>query len=157
MFWRTQMGMMKELVRGPIKCCETLANAILLQTRAEMLSYNSNFEPVELYEQRRANCDDLGGKSQVRFLGAPRTHTDKEVLRGYLRVVLNEISIIADGSWEPDDYGREDLVINEYAKVRIGPSTSLTVDWNAEHRKTADYFMYYNMSREDRSVFNMDS
>ena len=42
------MGMMKEHVRGPIKCCETLAEDILRIARAEALVYHPHFKPVEL-------------------------------------------------------------------------------------------------------------
>ncbi len=49
------MGMIKEHVLGPIKCCETLFADIVLKSRAEELSYHEEFKTVEVH-----NC--LRGK-----------------------------------------------------------------------------------------------
>ena len=84
-----QMGMMKEHVRGPIKCCETLSTDIVLKSRAEELSYHEEFKPVEVHNCLRVKLDSIGSTSPARFVGKPVKHTDPKVLRDMLRVVLD--------------------------------------------------------------------
>ena len=66
------MGMMKEHVRGPIRCCETLARDIFLQVRAEELVHNRNFHAIHINQLRRGNEDKFVGVSAARFLGAKK-------------------------------------------------------------------------------------
>jgi hypothetical protein len=142
------MGMMKEHVRGPIKCCKTLAADICLQTRAEELVYNEHFHPVEVTKTTRGRREDkLGEKSPARVLGSPCIHTPLHLLREMLRKILDETVNIHEGEWEPDDYQHEDLVIHEYTNATVGASTSLTVDWNSGNRATSDYYMYWSYAR----------
>ena len=148
-----QMGMMKEHIRGPIRCCATLALDLLLQGRAEELVYNINFEPVDQNVIARGKEDAVGGNSPVRFHGKPCMHTDREIIRDLLRGVLDNLH---EGGWEPDDYGHEDLVILEYTKCTIRLSTQFTLDWNSEHRAVADYFLYYTRPKKHRFVMNRD-
>ena len=54
------MGMMKEHVRGPIKCCETIASDILHLTRVEELVHNPEFQSVDVGIKQR-NHEDLQG------------------------------------------------------------------------------------------------
>ncbi len=62
------------------------------------------------------------------------------------------------GWWEYDDYGHDDLVIEEYTKVRIGASSYFTVDWTREdYNTTTNYFLYYPIRRIDHDVLNRDS
>jgi hypothetical protein len=70
-----QMGMMKELVCGPINCCETLAQGMLYKLRAEELLYHAEFNPVESISIPREKLDKLPGNSLSRFVGSLRTHT----------------------------------------------------------------------------------
>lgn len=142
------MGMMKEHVRGPIRCCETLARDILLQVRAEQLVSNANFNAIHSNLSRRGLEDKFEGVSRARFLGAPVVHTSKEILRLMLKQVLEELPNNHNMTWELDDYGHEDLELLEYNKVKIGSSTQFTVDWNTAHRKTADYFLYYTEEKQ---------
>ena len=98
------MGMMKEHVRGPIKCCETLAADMCLKMRAEELIYNEHFRSVEQVSRSRRLEDDLGGNSTVRVLGAPCVHTKPDVLRAMLSALLDEIADTYDGAWQSEDY-----------------------------------------------------
>ncbi len=108
-----QMGMMKEHVRGPIKCCETIAKDILLITRAEALLYHPGFTIVNLNDSVRGQAYNFGGDSHTRFLGAPIVHTRVDILRAMLRDLLSDSPGVYDDGWELDDYVREDLVIQE--------------------------------------------
>ena len=75
-------------------------------------------------------------------------HTDPMVMKDMLRVVLEEGCGRVEGTlWEPEDYLHEDLVLQEYTKARINSYTQITVDWNSNHRSSADYFMYYSKSK----------
>ena len=56
------MGMMKEHVRGPIKCCETIALDVLLKTRAEELVYQPQFRSVDIEMKERDQEDSHGGR-----------------------------------------------------------------------------------------------
>jgi hypothetical protein len=152
-----QMGMMKEHVRGPIKCCETIAKDILLLARAEALLYHPGFTAVNLKAGRvRGQADIFGGESHTRFLGAPIVHTSVHVLLAMLEEVLSHDPAVYEDGWEPDDYGREDLVIEEYKQARVGACTTLTTDWGSGEKQTSDYFMYYVMPKEGRSRANAD-
>ena len=133
-------------LRGPIRCCASLALDLLQQGRAEELVYNINFEPVDQNVIDRGKEDAVGGNSPVRFHGKPCIHTDREIICDLLREVLDDFH---EGGWEPDDYGHEDLVILEYIKCTIRPSSQFTVDWNSEHRATADYFLYYTRPKQE--------
>ncbi len=55
------MGMMKEHVRGPIKCCKTIAFEILHKTRVEELVDNSKFYFVDAEIKQRHQQDSHGG------------------------------------------------------------------------------------------------
>ena len=104
------MGMMKELVRGPIKCCETLAQDMLYQLRAEELLCHPEFRPVEIMSSPRQKLDNLPGISKIRFVGSPKGHTDHKVLVDMLRVFLDrDDEMLEELGWEPDDYSHEDL------------------------------------------------
>ncbi len=74
------MGMIKELVLGPIKCCETLAQDMLYQLRAEELLCHPEFRPVEIMSFPRQKLDNLPGVLKIRFVGSPKGHTDHKVL-----------------------------------------------------------------------------
>jgi hypothetical protein len=76
-----QMGMIKELVRGPIKCCETLARNMLYKLRAEELLYYAEFNPVESISIPREKLDKFPGDSLSRFVGSPRTYTEHHFLK----------------------------------------------------------------------------
>ena len=102
-----QMGMMKELIRGPIKCCETLAQDTLYQFRAEALLHHSEFHPVENVSIARENLDTLPGTSLTRFVGSPKTHTERKLLVNMLRVFLDgDFEVLKDLGWEPDGYSQ---------------------------------------------------
>jgi hypothetical protein len=149
------MGMMKEHVRGPIKCCETIAADVLHKTRAEELVFNPGFKAVEMDTNLRQKKDSHGGTSTARFLGVPIVKTDKDVLNRMLQDLLKDEVV---GGWEYDDYGHDDLVIEEYTKVTIGASSYFTVDWTREdYNTTANYFLYYPIRRIDHDVLNRDS
>jgi hypothetical protein len=137
------MGMMKELVRGPIKCAETLAADMCLKARAMELQYHEHFHPVQHDVSGRGRGDGLGGNSLARVLGAQCVHTNPDVLRTMLRVLLDEIAGTHEGGWEPEDYLHEDLLIQEFAGARVTSSTRFTVDWKSSEKATADYFVYY--------------
>ncbi len=144
-----QMGMMKEHVLGPIKCCETLCTDILLKTRADELSFHEEFKHAKVHRCFRVKLDNLGGTSRARFLGKPVKHTVPKVLKDMLRVVLDRGCGSLEGlPWETKDYHREDLVLHGYTKARINSYTyNIKVDWNSSHKSTADYFMYYTQQR----------
>ena len=56
-----------------------------------------------------------------------------------------------------DDYGHEDLVVEEYVKFTIGASSFFTVDWNREDcNTTSNSFLYYAIGRIDHDVSNRD-
>ena len=149
-----QMGMMKEHVRGPIKCCETIAKDILLLGRAEALLYHPGFTSIKLNDSVRGKADNFGGDSHTRFHGSPIVHTSVDILRAMLRELLSDNPDVYQGGWEPDDYGSEDLVILEYRQARIGACTAITTDWSSGQKTTADYFMYYVKPKEGRSIAN---
>ncbi len=124
-----QMGMMKEHVRGPIKCCETIAKDVLLLARAEAFLYHPGFTAVNLKAGRaRRQADNFGGESHTRFLGAPILHTNVHVLRVMLEEFLSDDPAVYEDGWEPDDYQRKELVIEEYKQARVGACTSFTTD-----------------------------
>ena len=152
-----QMGMMKEHVRGSIKCCETLATDMCLQLRAEELVYCENFHPTDQVSKSRGREDQLGGFSHARVLGGKCTHTNDVLLRAMLSEILDEIADTHGGAWEPEDYQREDLVIEEFTGAIIGTSTHFSVDWNSGHKTTSDYFMYYSVSKQLHSKFTRDA
>ena len=77
-----QMGMMKEHVRGPIKCCETFALDILLKTRAEELVQNRGFHSVDVEVRQRHQHDSHGGRLPSRVLGAPNKNIAPKFLTG---------------------------------------------------------------------------
>ena len=151
-----QMGMMKELVRGPIKCCETLAQDMLYKLRAEELLYHAEFNPVESISIPREKLDKLPGNSLSRFVGSPRTHTEHHFFLDMLRVFLDrENEMLEDLGWEPDDYSHEDLIIQEYCKVAIGNTAYITAEWSSPiGSTTCNSFMYYV---RPRSVFDKDA
>jgi hypothetical protein len=135
-----QMGMMKEHVRGPIKCCETIASDILHLTRAEELVHNPEFHSVnDVGIKHRKQEDSQCGHLPSRVLGAPIKNTDSDVLNRLLRDALVGVS----GGWEENDYATEGLVIEEYTKASVGSSSYFTVDWKFGEKVTANYFMYY--------------
>ena len=138
-----QMGMMKEHVRGPIQCCETIASDMLHLIRAEELVHHTEFKSVDVGMKQRKQVDSLGGLLPSRVLGAPIKKTDSDVLNRLLRDFLVGIS----GGWEEDDYAHEGLVIEEYTKASIGSSTYFTVDWKFDEKATANYFLYYSSPR----------
>jgi hypothetical protein len=117
--------------------------------RAEELVYNENFRSVEHVSRKRKREDELGGMSTVRVLGAPCVHTKPDVLRAMLSVLLDEIADTYDGAWQPEDYGHEDLLIEEFAGARVGSSTYFCADWRSSHKATSDYFLYYSLRRID--------
>ena len=133
---------MKDHVRGPISCCETIAKDVLLMERAESLQHHPGFGAVKVHEHDRGKEDNLGGDSNIRLIGSPVFHTSIDVLRAMLEEVLSDYPELYEEGWEPDDYAREDIVMTEYRQARIGTSTSFTVDWNSGHKQTSDYFMY---------------
>ena len=141
------MGMMKEHVRGPNMCCETLAADICLQMRAEELVFNENFHPVEVTTPRRGREDTLGGNSTARVLGLPWKHTPVTLLREMLRIIVDAIAGTHDGAWEPGDHQHEDLLIAEYTRAIVGSSTHLCVDWISGNRATSDYYMYFSSAK----------
>ena len=61
--------------------------------------------------------DFHGGTSTATFVGVLVVKTDKDVLNHLLRDILKDAT---SGGWENDDYGHEDLVIEEYTKATIG-------------------------------------
>lgn len=132
------MGMMKEHVRGPIKCCETIAADVLNKARAEELVFNPGFKSVDMVINLRQNRDSHGGASTARCLGVPVISTDKDVLNRLLRDLLEKG---VGAGLEIDDYGHDDLVIEEYTKVTIGSGTLLTVDSKFDDgNATANHF-----------------
>lgn len=149
------MGMMKEHVRGPIKCCETIAADVLLKTRAEELVFNPGFKAVDMGLKRRLKSDSHGGVSSARFSGVPVMKTRRDVLYRLLRDMLKGDEV--GGGWEDDDWCHVNLVIEEYTKVTIGSSSFFTTDWNLEDgNTTANFFLYYHMNRIDHDVSNRD-
>ena len=149
-----QMGMMKEHVRGPIKCCETIAADVLIKTRAEELVFNPEFKSVGMDINLRQMQDSHGGSSPARFIGKPVVKTHKDVLDRLLMDILEKEE---GGGWEKDYYGHVDLIIEEYMKVSIGSNKYFTVDWNREDNKAkTNYFLYYTMNRIDHDVSNRD-
>jgi len=143
---------MKEHVRGPIKCCETLAEDVLRISRAEALLHHPHFKAVELDSTRRGRQDNLGGICASRVLGAPCLHTDPVILRRMLGLTIDENVGDGDFSWQPEDQNHEDLVIQEYTKASIeGSPHVFSVDWNSREKTTANYFMFYTLQREGRS------
>jgi len=84
------MGMMKEHICGPIKCCETLCADILLKLRAMELSIHKEPMPVNVDACLRGKAYSLGNNVAAAFMGAPVMHTDRKVLKDMLRVLLEE-------------------------------------------------------------------
>ena len=62
-----------------------------------------------------------------------------------LRVLLdNGGDVLSELGWEPDDYGHEELVLEEYSKVKIGATTYITTNKNSSQgASTCNSFMYY--------------
>ena len=56
------------------------------------------------------------------------------------------------GGWEEDDYGHDDLVIEEYTKASIGSSWHFTVDWKHGEKATANYFIYHTNPRSEQDM-----
>jgi hypothetical protein len=74
-----------------------------------------------------------------------------------LSELLDEIAdIYEELAWGPEDYQREDLVIEEFTSATVGTSTQFSVDWNSEHKTTSDYFVYYSVAKHDNSKFTRD-
>ena len=142
-----QMGIMEEHVRGSIKCCESLAADICLQTRAKELVFNEHFHPGEVTTTRRGREDTLGGNSTARVLGSPCIHTPLMLLRDMLRKIVDDVTDTHEGAWEPADHQHEDLVIAEYTRANVGVCTHLCVDWNFGNRATSDYYMYWSYEK----------
>ena len=71
--------MTKELARGPIKCCETLAQDTIYQLRAEELLYHAKLNPADSIYILREKLDKLSGSSLSKYVGSPRTHTEHKV------------------------------------------------------------------------------
>lgn len=144
------MGMMKEHVRGPIKCCETLAQDILYQLRAEALLHHPDFNPVKTTSlSSRRKLDNLPGNTHIRFIGSSRPYLGDKCLRYMLSVLLdNGGDILSELGWEPGDDGHEDLVLQEYNKVEIGATTYITTSMNSSQGgATCNSFMYYSKAR----------
>jgi hypothetical protein len=75
-------------------------------------------------------------------VGAPCVHTNPDVLRAVLTVLLDEISDTnPDGAWQPENHQHEDLLIHEFTGARVGSPTHFCVDWRSSHKKTPDYFL----------------
>ncbi len=116
------MGMMKEHVRGPIKCCEKLAQDILYQLRAEASLHHvhPDFNPVKTTSlSSRSKLDNLPGNTHIRFVGPSKPCLGDMILQYMLSVLLdNGGEILSELEWEPCDDGLEDLVIQEYSIIR---------------------------------------
>jgi len=84
------MGMNNGHVRGPIKCCETIATYILHLTRAEELIHNPEFQSVDMGIKQRMQEDSQCGVLPSRVLGALTKNTDSDVLNRLLRDALVE-------------------------------------------------------------------
>jgi hypothetical protein len=63
------MGMIKEHVRGPIKCCETMASDIVHLTRAEELVHNLAFQSADVGIKQRKQEDSQRGLLPSRVFG----------------------------------------------------------------------------------------
>ena len=142
------MGMMKEHVRGPIKCCETIALDMLHKSRAEELVHHHAFHSVDVQVTQRQHHDTHGGRLPSRVVGGPIQKTFPDVLNRLLRDALVGIT----GGWEEDDYGHDDLVIEEYTKASIGSSWHFTVDWKHGEKATANYFIYHTTPRSEQDM-----
>lgn len=142
------MGMMKEHVRGPIKCCETIALDMLHKSRAEELVHHHAFHSVDVQVTQRQHHDTHGGRLPSRVVGGPIQKTSPDVLNRLLRDALVGIT----GGWEDDDYGHDDLVIEEYTKASIGSSWHFTVDWKHGEKATANYFIYHTTPRSEQDM-----
>ena len=118
--------------------------------------YNENFHPAEQVSKSRGREDQLGGSSHARVLGGNCKHTNDMVLRAMLSDILDEIGDTNEGAWEPEDYQREDLVIEDFTGATIGPSAHFSVDWNSENKTTSDYILYYSLAKQDNSTFTRD-
>jgi hypothetical protein len=76
--------------------------------------------------EHRQNRDLHGGTLVARCLGAPIIRTEKKWLNRLPREYLNEG---VSGGLEMDDYGHNDLIIEEYTKASVCFDTLLKVDW----------------------------
>ena len=54
-----------------------------------------------------------------------------------------------EGAWDPEDYQREDLLIQEYVGARVGSSTRFTVDWKSGNKITSDSYLYYSKVKSE--------
>ena len=148
--------MMKELVRGPIKICEILAQDMLYQLRAEELLYHAEFNSVESISIPREKLDKLPGNSLSRFVGSPWTHTEHKVLLDMLRIFLGrDNEMLEDLGWNSDYYSHEDLVNEEYCKAKIDNTAYITSEWSSPVGfSTCNSFTYYV---RPSSVFDKDA
>ena len=64
------MGVMKEHVRGPIKCYETIDANVMSLTRANELVYNPEFQPVNMDNKQRNKESSIGEFVTSRVLGS---------------------------------------------------------------------------------------
>ena len=105
--------------------------------------------------KRRHKRDHHGGVSSARFLAVLVMKTSKDALYQLLRDMLEGDEV--GGGWEEDGCGHEDLVIEEYTKATVGSSSFFTTDWNLEDgNTTANYLLYYHVSRIYHDVSNRD-
>ena len=84
------MDVMKEHVRGPIRCCEKIAKGLLLMERAKSQLHHPGFSSVNLKERDRGKEDNFGGDVDIRLIGSPVVHTSIVVLRAMLEEVLTD-------------------------------------------------------------------
>ncbi len=79
--------------------------------------YHPGFTAVNLKAKSvRRHADNFGGESHTRFLGAPIVHTSVHVFRVMLEEVVSDDPAVYEDGWDPDDYGREDLVMKSTNK-----------------------------------------
>ena len=78
-----ELDMMKERVRGPIKCCKTIVAYVMNPTRAKKLVYTPGFQPKNKGTKQRHKEDSLGGFLTSRVLGLPVLKVDKDVLNNW--------------------------------------------------------------------------
>ena len=63
--------------------------------------------------------DDLEKNNTARVHRAQYVHTNLNVLRTMLRVLLDESTCTHEGGWHPEDKQHEDLLIQEFAGARV--------------------------------------
>jgi hypothetical protein len=76
------MGMMKKHVKGPIKCCETIALDMLHKTRAEELVHHPAFHSVDVQVNQRHHHDTHDGRLPSRVVGGPIQKSSPMFLTG---------------------------------------------------------------------------